>query len=116
MAAEVHELDGRVGGHADVDVGVEVLELGERCLGPRDLADVIEAAVEVPAHILNGDGVGVVDGDLLGPSEDQILGNLDSQLDRMRTTPVTPWMNTRSDISLPCASWPYTASCLDSAF
>lgn len=37
-------------------------------------------AVEVPADVLNGDGVGIIDGDLFGPSKDEILGNLDSQL------------------------------------
>lgn len=80
MIAGVHELDGGVSGNADIDVWVEILELREGGFCPRDLADVFMAAVEVPAHVLNGDGVGIKDGDLFGPSEDEILGNLDSQL------------------------------------
>lgn len=64
---------------------------------------MLMATVEVPSDILNGNGVGIIDGDLFGPGKDEILGNFDSKLDQMRNTPVTPWMNTRKDISLPCA-------------
>lgn len=71
-------------GDAHVHAGVEVLELGERGLGARDLADVLGAAVEVAAEVLDGDGAGIVDGDLFGAGEDQILGDLDSQLKIVR--------------------------------
>lgn len=71
-------LDGGVGGDVDLHAGVEVLQLREGGLGAGGLADVLAAAVEVAAHVLHGDGVGVEDGDLLGPGQDEVLGDLDS--------------------------------------
>jgi hypothetical protein len=41
---------------------------------------MFSAAVEVAADVLDGDGAGVVDGDLFGAGEDEILGDFDSQL------------------------------------
>ena len=38
------------------------------------------ANVEVLAHILNSDYLGVVDGDGFGPSKDEVLGDFESQL------------------------------------
>jgi hypothetical protein len=73
-----------------VDVGVEVFELIERSFSPRYFANVLGAAVEVAAHVLDGDLVGVVDGDLLGSCEDQVLGDLYTELDRQISTPERP--------------------------
>jgi hypothetical protein len=50
--------------------------------------------------------VRVVDRDLLGAGEDEVLGDFDAELGNEGSTPVTPWTKTRRDMSLPCASWP----------
>jgi hypothetical protein len=67
-------------GDRHVDVGVQVLQLGEGSLSAGDLPDVFFPAVEVAAEVLHGDSGGVVDGDLLGTGEDEVLGDLDSEL------------------------------------
>lgn len=41
---------------------------------------MLVSTVEVASDVLNGDSVGIIDGDLFGPGKDEILGNLDSQL------------------------------------
>ena len=41
---------------------------------------MFRASVEVFAHILDSDCLGVVDGDGFGPSEDEVLGDFESQL------------------------------------
>ena len=63
-------------------------------------------AVEVAADVFDCHCVRVVYGDLFGSSEDEVLGDFDSELGNMVDTPVIPWTKTRRDMSLPCASWP----------
>jgi hypothetical protein len=70
--------DGGVGADADLYARVEVFELCEGCFGAGDLADVFVPAVEVASDVFDGDGVRVVDGDLFGSGQDEVLGDLDS--------------------------------------
>ena len=74
----------------DVDVGVEVSQLWEGGLCARNLSDVLSADVEVAAEVGCGDEGGVVERDLLGSCEDEVLGDFNSQLTKMILTPVTP--------------------------
>ena len=89
-----------------VHARVQVLQLVQRGLRPRRLAHVLRPAVEVSADVLHGHRVRVVDSDLLGAGEDEVLGDFDAELGNEGSTPVMPWTKTRRDMSLPCASWP----------
>jgi hypothetical protein len=74
----------------DVDVGVEVSQLREGGLSARKLSNVILADVKIAAEIGWGDEAGVVEGDLLGSRENQVLCDFNSQLTKMILTPETP--------------------------
>jgi hypothetical protein len=67
-------------GDADVDSRVEIFQLGEGGLCSGYFSNMFRSAVEVPADVLHSDGVGIINGDLFWPSEDEILGDFDSQL------------------------------------
>lgn len=90
MITDLHVFDRSLSGDVDVNVGVEVSQLREGGLSARNLSDVLLADVEVAAKIGCGDEGGVVEGDLLGSCEDEVLGNFNSQLTKMILTPVTP--------------------------
>lgn len=101
MTEEVQVFKGVICCDRDLDVGVESLKLIEGSLGPVHLADVLRPNVEVLARILDCHNARVVESHLLGASEDQVLGHLDSELHDETSTPEIPWIKTLRAISLP---------------
>lgn len=85
---------------------VKVFQLIERGLRTGHFSHVFRAAVEISADLFDGDCAIVEDGDLFGSGEDEIFGDLYSELCECKCTPEMPWMKTRMAMSLPCASCP----------
>lgn len=76
----LHVVD--VGACCDIDLntGVQVFQLGERCLGTCHFADVLLLSVEVAAELGDGDEGWVVEGYLFGACQDEILRYLYAEL------------------------------------
>lgn len=70
--------DGGVTADTHLYAWVQVFQLCKRCLGTCGLAHVFIPAVEVAADVFDCDGVWVIDGDLFGSGQDEVLGDLDS--------------------------------------
>ena len=81
-ADDVEVLDhlvGKLGKDADLDVRVKLLELANACLSSGLVADVASGDVEVAALVSNRDLSRIVDLNRFGASEDQVLGDFDTE-------------------------------------